>query len=53
MKLKWMKKKVANNKNDCYKFISNRFDPERVFFFGTLYLYIKKQEGQDGPGSLT
>ena len=37
MKLKWMKKIVANSKNDCYKFITNIFDPERVFNFGTLY----------------
>ena len=37
MKLKWMRKIVANRKNDCYKFVSNIFDPERVFNFGTLY----------------
>ena len=28
---------VANCKNDCCKFISNIFDPETVFNFGTLY----------------
>ena len=33
MKLKWMRKIVANCKNDCYKFIRNIFDPERFWNF--------------------